>query len=151
MYIFLGVFGIQNLMRAKRLNKLSQFSTFLFYVSSLIVIVLRVLLFSDPFLHWPMSIYLSVLISLPTFLFMFIGISQIIMSYECVVAYRNLEIKENEQLTVIERNRRINRNNQRLQTGYKTALGIAITVILFFVAITFYLYYRKCENCKQSY
>jgi hypothetical protein len=82
---------------------------------------------------------------------MFIGISQIIMSYECVVAYRNLEIKENEQLTVIERNRRINRNNQRLQTGYKTALGIAITVILFFVAITFYLYYRKCENCKQSY
>ena len=111
MYVFLGVFGIQNLIRAKRLNKLSQFSTFLFYVSSLTVIALRVLLFSDPFLHWPMSIYLSVLISLPTFLFMFIGFSQIIMSCECVVAYRNLEIKENEQLTIIERNRRIKRNN----------------------------------------
>jgi hypothetical protein len=111
MYIILGVIGVQNLIRAKRLNKLSQFSTFLFYVSSIIVITLRVLLFSDPITHWPMSIYLGVLMSLPTFLFMFIGFSQIIMSCECVVAYRNLEIKENEQLTVTERNRRINQNN----------------------------------------
>lgn len=153
LFIVLAVLGVQNLIRAKRLHKLSQFSTFLFYVSSLGVIFLRILLFSDPIVHWPMSIYLGVLVSLPTFLFMFIGFSQIIMSCECIVAYRNLEIKENEQLTVLERNRRINRNNSRLKNGYTVALAIGVGLIVFFVAFTIYLYFSKCpqSTCDKSY
>jgi hypothetical protein len=48
--LFLGllVLGSHNLVRAKRLLKLSNASIAMFYVSSLIVIFLRVLLFADP-------------------------------------------------------------------------------------------------------
>lgn len=75
MFIILLALGLHNLVRAKKLEKLSNASILMFYISSLLVVILRVLLFADPIFEWPLFLYLGVLMSFPTILYMFVGFS----------------------------------------------------------------------------
>jgi hypothetical protein len=39
------------------------------------VVALRLLLFADPILQWNMAIYLNVLVTMPTFIYIIVGFS----------------------------------------------------------------------------
>ena len=152
MFSALFAIGVHNLLRAMRLQKLGNSSLYMFYVSALSVICLRILLFADPIFEWPMSIYIGVLMSFPTILFMFVGFSQVMISIECVVAYKNLEHKENENLTVVERNARIEKNQNRLKKVYIGATITGVILALAFVVFTMVLLFGNCnrDSCDKT-
>ena len=146
MFIALMILGLHNLVRAIRLKKLDNASLLMYYVSALTVIGLRVLLFADPLVQWPISIYLGVLMSFPTILFMFVGFSQVMISVECIVEYKNLAHKENEQLTVVERNARIQKNKKRLHNIYIGATVMGFILALSFIVFTGVLLILNCDT-----
>jgi len=153
MFIGLMALGVHNLLKAIRLKKLNNPSLLMYYVSALTVIGLRIMLFADPVFEWPLSIYLGVLMSFPTILFMFVGFSQVMISIECIVAYKNLAHKENEHLPVVERNARIDKNNKRLRTVYIGATVAGLALVITFAVFTLILFFSKCSetSCAGTY
>ena len=145
MFIGLAVLGIMNFILARKLDKLKNPSIMMFYVSSLVVIFLRILLFSDPIFEWPLFFYLGVLMSFPTILYMFVGFSQVMISFECIVAYMNLAHKENENLTILERNNRIEANVKRLKYAYIFAFVSSAIILVLFMIFTILLLVDNCD------
>ena len=64
-----------------------------------IVIVFRILLFADPFIDWDNITYVVILISLPSYLYLLVGLSQVILTLESIMKYRNFTIREHEAFT----------------------------------------------------
>jgi hypothetical protein len=69
-------------------------SILIFYVSSLTVIFLRVLLFTDQFINYPWRFYVIMLITMPTFIYLITGLSQVMCSFEIIMKFKNLETNE---------------------------------------------------------
>lgn len=152
-FIVLAVLGVLNLIQARKLGKLKNPSILMFYVSSLVVVCLRILLFSDPIFEWPLFFYLGVLMSLPTILYMFVGFSQVMISFECIVAYMNLSHKENSNLTFLDRNAKIERNNKCLRYAYISAILSGALIFVLFVIFTIMLLVDNCDisSCSKTY
>ena len=66
-FLLLALFGILNIYLAYKIRKFS-FSMVTFYLVSEIVILLRLLLFADPIIDWGDTIYVVILISMPSYL-----------------------------------------------------------------------------------
>lgn len=69
------------------------------------------------------------------------------ISIECVVAYKNLAYREDSQLTAVERNARIEKNNKRLRYVYT---GAAITGLILFVAFGTFTLILLIGNCTAE-
>jgi len=97
LFVPLAIFGVVNLCLACNIRKQSK-QVFFFYVVSETVIFFRILLFADPVIHWPDSVYVLLLISLPAFLYLFVGLSQVMLTMESIVKYKNFKIREEEAI-----------------------------------------------------
>jgi hypothetical protein len=90
--------------------------------------------------------------SFPTLLYMFVGFSQVMISIECVVAYKNLAYKEDDQLSVVERNTKIEQNSRRLRWVYVGAAVAAVVLTGVFATFTILLMINKCatQQCDKT-
>ena len=93
-FIGLAALGVHNAVRAYRMGKFKCKSILIFYVSSLTVIFLRIMLFTDQFIDYTWNFYVIVLITMPTFIYLITGLSQVMCSFELILKFKNLEINE---------------------------------------------------------
>jgi hypothetical protein len=63
------------------------------------VIILRILLFTDQWQNYSWNYYVILLITLPTFMYLITGLSQVMLSVGCIIKYRDLSLDENPDLT----------------------------------------------------
>ena len=75
-------------------GKLKSKSLLIFYISSLTVIALRVMLFTDVFAHYPWYFYVICLITMPTFLYLITGLSIVMCNFELAIKFRICLINE---------------------------------------------------------
>ena len=96
--MLLFVLGIVNVWL---LNKQAKFRKpiFAFYASSLAVIFFRFLLFMDQWIDYPFNIYVIILITMPAYLYLIVGMSQVMLSVECIIKYRNFEVNQSDHRT----------------------------------------------------
>lgn len=93
-FIALAALGVHNTVRAYRMGKFKCKSILIFYVSSLTVIFLRIMLFTDQFINYTWNFYVIFLITMPTFIYLVTGLSQVMCSFELIIKFKNLEINE---------------------------------------------------------
>ena len=128
MFSLIFILGITNIWL---LNKQAKFRKpiFAFYASSLSVIIFRIALFMDQWVHYPFNIYVIVLVSMPSYLFLIVGMSQVMLSVECIIKYKNFEIKETESGTMCKKQAKIDRNNKALKVIY-FSIGLFSLIVL---------------------
>lgn len=85
--------GIINMCLALTIRKFSK-PIITFYLVSELVIVLRMLLFSDPFINWGIVTYVVLLVSMPSYLYLLVGLSQVMLTLESIIKYKNFKIRE---------------------------------------------------------
>jgi hypothetical protein len=149
LFSILTVLALYNFILAGRLGRLKQTSILTFYVSAVSVLVLRVLLFMDPLIGWGPIIYVDMLISMPTCLYLITGLSQVMLSVECVVKYRNLAHSENTSIIVCERSNLIERNLKILKLCYIAIFSFMALIVLYFLC-TAVLPSDKCITSSYS-
>jgi len=93
-FVGLVVLGLHNAIRAYRTGKFKCKSILIFYVSSIVVIFLRIMLFTDQFIDYSWNFYVIFLITMPTFVYLITGLSQVMCSFELIIKFKNLEINE---------------------------------------------------------
>jgi len=73
-FIFLALMGFVNIYLAQKIRKFSK-PIVTFYLISEIVIAFRIILFADPIFNWNYVSYVVILISLPSYLYLLVGLS----------------------------------------------------------------------------
>lgn len=70
-----------------------------FYGVSQTLVTLRMLLFADPLIDWGPTMYVVILISMPSYLNLMVGLSQVMLTLESIVKYKNFRIREERTVT----------------------------------------------------
>ena len=102
-------FGIVNIVLARKIRKFSK-PIITFYFVSETVIFFRVLLFADPFADWNYNFYVVLLISMPSYLYLIVGLSQVMLTLESIVKYKNFKIREQGAIKQGDLKRKVARN-----------------------------------------
>lgn len=97
-FCLLFLFGLVNLYLARKIRKLAK-SMVTFYSVSQIVVFFRILLFTDPVVNWGDTMYVVILISMPSYLYLMVGLSQVMLTFESIVKYKNFKIREDRAVT----------------------------------------------------
>ena len=90
-FFLLFVFGVLLVILMVRSNRFNK-QMCAFYMSSLMVIMLRLLLFSDPLAKWECNTYVIVLVALPSYLYLVVGLSQVLLIFESIMTYRRTRV-----------------------------------------------------------
>ena len=98
MFVLLFILGSTNVWLLNRLSKFRK-PILSFYASSLAVVLFRIILFMDQWVNYPINVYVVMLVSMPTYLYLITGMSQVMLSVECIVKYKNFAIKETEGMS----------------------------------------------------
>ena len=98
LFLSLALFGTVNIYLANKIRNFSK-PMVTFYFASLFVIFFRVLLFCDPFAEWDFYTYVILLISMPSYFYLLVGLSQVMVILESIVKYKNFTIREEEAIT----------------------------------------------------
>ena len=93
LFLIIAVMGVVNICFSERVRKSSK-PIWTFYIFSEIVIVFRVLLFADPFVTWGDATYVLLLISMPSYLYLLVGLAQVMLNCESIMRYKNFKILE---------------------------------------------------------
>ena len=133
LFVLVGLLGLFNVYKAYKCSKLSSKSILLFYVSSLLVILLRIVLFTDEWMDYAWKFYVVGLITLPTFLYLITGLSQVMLSVECVFKYRNLEVEENLEWDSITKAQATARNLRVLRLLFSFVGALMVFILAFFL------------------
>ena len=149
MFVFLLILGCTNVWLLKKQAKFRK-PIFAFYASSLTVIFFRVLLFMDQWIDYPTNIYVILLVSMPTYLFLIVGMSQVMLSVECILKYKNFETKESEVLSYVKKKEITERNNKLLSWIY---IGIFIFSLGVIIGFSIYqiAYATKGDTQDKTY
>ena len=91
----LDCLGIYNVISAYKIGRLKSRSILVFYLSSIMVVTFRVLLFSDVMIPWPWNFYVIGLVTLPTFVYLVTGLSLVMCNFELVIKFRIHELQQN--------------------------------------------------------
>ena len=86
----------------------------------------------DVWAHYPYNIYVIVLVSMPSYLFLIVGMSQVMLSVECIIKYKNFEINESEVASYCVKQNTITRNNKVLKAIYISIGLFSLTIIVGF-------------------
>ena len=89
----------------------------------------------DQWWDYPDNIYVILLVSMPTYLYLITGMSQVMLSVECIMKYKNFAIKESEELDSCQKKTRTERNNTILMTTYIGILLFSLAVIVGFIVV----------------
>ena len=98
------------------------------------VIVFRILLFMDPFVDWSDVSYVVILISMPSYLYLLVGLSQVVLTLESIIKYKNFKLREESTISDDELKRFIQRNQRFLQIIYIVLYAFMASLIIFFVS-----------------
>ena len=85
--------GVANISLACNIRKFSK-PIVTFYTVSELVIVLRMLLFADPFIDFGDVTYVVLLVSMPSYLYLLVGLSQVMLTLESIIKYKNFKLRE---------------------------------------------------------
>ena len=85
--------GTVNMCLALTIRKFSK-PIITFYLVSELCILLRMLLFGDPFIDWDEVTYVVLLVSMPSYLYLLVGLSQVMLTLESIIKYKNFKIRE---------------------------------------------------------
>lgn len=124
--------GVVNICLAQRIRKSSK-PIWTFYIFSEIVVVFRVLLFTDPFVDWGDATYVLLLISMPSYLYLLVGLAQVMLNCESIMRYKNFKILEMQAATKCEVKRIRARNQRCIDTAYIVLYLLMTFFIAFFV------------------
>lgn len=149
LFIGLGCLGLLNFYSAHKQDRLWQNkSVLLFYLSSLFVILFRLILFTDQWVGYSWDFYVIGLITLPTFLYLITGLSQVMLSVECIIKYKILEIDEAPELSICERQAGTKRAKHVLLALY-WMIGLAMgAIFLTFFVWAFYCKFTTDQICQ---
>ena len=64
-----------------------------FYLVSGTVVIFRCLLFADPLLDWNDYTYVIVFITFPAYLYLFVGLSQVMLTMESIMKIKNFKVR----------------------------------------------------------
>ena len=84
LFFTLALFGTANLALVCKIQKLSK-QVVTFYAVSQTVIIFRVLLFADPILNYANDTYVIVFTAMPSYLYLFVGLSQVMLTVESIM------------------------------------------------------------------
>ena len=96
LFTMLMVFGLVNVYLAQKIRKFSR-PIVTFYLVSEMVIVLRILLFMDAlpgWEGWPDASYVILFITMPSYLYLLVGCSQVMLTLESIFKYKNFKLRE---------------------------------------------------------
>ena len=136
LFVFFGVLlglGIYNFYHAYRIGKFKNNPILLFYISGMTVISFRLILFIYPLIDFDTDTYILLLVAMPTFLYLIVGLSQVMLSVDCIIKYLNLQVTENADLTTVQKKEKIVANKRILRIMYITLAIIAATMFAYFV------------------
>ena len=154
-YVLLGCFtglaimGLVNICLALTIRKFSK-PIVTFYLVTLTVIVMRMLLFADPLIDYSDSVYVVILVSMPSYLYLLVGLSQVMLTLESIIKYKNFKIREKETLTESDFKAKIKKNQRFLDISYLILYCFFFIIVAFFVGAFFYCVESKC-NFEGSY
>ena len=146
LFLALLALGLYNTKHAYRVGKFKSKSILLFYSSALSVIILRCILFTDPIFTFGMVVYILILITMPTYLYLIVGLSQVMLSVDCIIKYKNLEVIENVEMALAEKRIQIVKNKRKLLCLY-TSLALAMAAIVMFFAAYLIFCAAKSDSC----
>jgi predicted MFS family arabinose efflux permease len=92
MFLGLLVLGIANVAMAIKIGKFANKAILTFYLSSLSVVCLRTALFLDPLASYSPVVYVVALVTLPSYLYLVTGLSQVMLSVDNTFQYKDLEV-----------------------------------------------------------
>ena len=98
-FLVLFIFGMVNLCLARQIRKRRSKPIITFYFASQVVVFLRVLLFADTFIDWGWQSYVIIFVSFPSYLYLIVGLSQVMLTLESIVKYKNFKILETRAIT----------------------------------------------------
>ena len=98
MFILLLVLGTINIYYAYKIKKLKNKALLAFYLTSITVVFLRCILLTDQWVCYGFDIYVLLLVSMRAYIYLLTGLSQVMISTECIIKYKNLEILESQNL-----------------------------------------------------
>ena len=108
-FVILAFLGLTNIFLAHKIRKFSK-PIVTFYLASELVIVFRIVLFMDPFFNWSDTSYVVLLVSMPSYLFILVGLSQVMLTLESIVKYKNFKIREEPAIGDHDLKQRVARN-----------------------------------------
>ena len=121
-----------------------------FYLTSELVIVFRIILFSDPFFDWSDVSYVVILIAMPSYLYLLVGLSQVLLILESIIKYRNFKIREESTVSPCMLKRKVQLNQRILTISYIVLYSLMGILILTF-AITAIVYTKKDHIFDGTY
>ena len=93
LFDILLIFGIINLVLVHKIRKNSkQVATF--YLVSGTVVVFRCLLFADIMIDWKDYTYVIVFITFPSYLYLFVGLCQVMLTMESIMKIKNFKVRQ---------------------------------------------------------
>ena len=141
-FSLLACFGIVNIWLAQKIRKFSK-PMVTFYLVSEMVILFRVLLFADPFVGWSSIVYVVLLISMPSYLYLIVGLSQVMLCIESIIKYKNFIIREGEAISSCDLKAKQRKNQKILDYSYIALYTLFAALVLFFSAAAIFMF---CTN-----
>jgi len=133
------------MINAYRIGRLKSKSILIFYVSSLIVVTFRVVLFTDVFANYTWKFYVIFLITMPTFLYIITGLSLVMCNFELIIKFKMTEISEENHTLPALKISKI-KNNEFLLKTLHWLLGLSILIIFF----SFIVWVSVCSSSKTK-
>jgi hypothetical protein len=132
----------------RKTGKLKSNSLLIFYISSLTVIALRIILFADVFIGYPWYFYVICLITMPTFLYLITGLSIVMCNFELAIKFRICLINEDVHMKGNEKKHKIEKSETLLKILHRI-LGISMVIILLSFVVLL-MVCRFSSICKIS-
>jgi len=146
LFLILALMGICNTYLALKTNKFNNRAILIFYASSILVIMLRVVLFTDQWVDYSWNLYVILLITLPTFMYLITGLSQVMLSVGCTIKYRDKNLDENSDLTPKQRRASKQKNKLVLTVLYAIIAVLMLSIVVLFLFWALYCSIRNGED-----
>lgn len=143
-FFVLACIGFVNVCFAMRIRKFSK-PIVTFYLVSELVIVLRMTLFTDPFVKWGDVTYVVLLVSMPSYLYLLVGLSQVMLTFESIIKLKNFKIREQQTISNADLKIKMKRNKRFLDGSYFAIYIMLFIIIAFFTSAEVFCVMKHCD------
>ena len=140
----LACMGVVNMCLARAIRKFSK-PIMTFYLVSELVIVMRMLLFADPLINWGTVTYVVLMVSMPSYLYLLVGLSQVMLTLESIIKYKNFKIREDEAITNSDLKLKMEKNQRFLDISYLILYIFLFVLIAFFIGAEVFCLMSECK------
>lgn len=115
------------------------------------MVLLRVLLFADTMIDWPWEAYVIIFVSFPSYLYLVVGLSQVMLNLESIVKYKNFKILETQAITKCRLKEKMAVNHKRLDMCYWALYTITAVLTISFIVAYALCISSECTFIQGSY